>query len=137
MTQRPAQAPPTATKVVLVVDDDDDLRAAIVDVLRQEGFETIDARDGAQAIERALQHRPDVLLLDYRMPNGTGTEVLKELRDKGLKSATILMTAAENVGEVLLRLGFGHEELLMKPFGLDLLVSLVDAAVPRARRNTP
>jgi DNA-binding response OmpR family regulator len=121
-------------RLVLVVDDDADLRTAIADALVQEGFQVLMAGDGHQAVTLALRHRPDLLLLDFRMPNGLGTDVLKILRRSGLPTTAILMTAAENVDELFPRLGFEPEDVLMKPFGLELLVSMVDAAIPRSRR---
>jgi CheY-like chemotaxis protein len=90
----------------------------------------VDASDAAQAVDRAWHHRPDVLLLDYRMPAGRGTDVLRKLRGIGLLPATIIMTGAENISDVLLRLGFDEAAVLAKPFGLDRLVALVTAAAP-------
>jgi DNA-binding response OmpR family regulator len=134
MTEERELRAPWSARVVLVVDDDDDLRMAIVDALHHEGFLAVSASGGEQAVQLAHRHRPDVILLDYRMPDQLGTDVLRRIRRGGIGSATILMTGAENVDELLPRLGFDPEEILMKPFGLDLLLSLVDAVLPRAGR---
>lgn len=116
-------------KLVMVADDDDDLREAIVGVLQQHGYRTLPAADGQQALEGAVEARPDVMLLDYRMPKKLGTEVLHELREQGVVAPTIFMTAARNMGAITFELDRGQASLLTKPFTLEELVALIECAV--------
>lgn len=122
--------------LVMVADDDDDLREAIVGVLHQHGYRTLPASDGQQALEGAVELRPDVMLLDYRMPKKLGTEVLQELRDRGVVAPTIFMTAARNMTAITFELDRGQASLLTKPFTLDQLVDLIECAVVPDREDT-
>lgn len=81
-------------------------------------------------MKQALLHRPNVVLLDYHMPNGLGTEVLRELRGLGFQSPMIVMTAIENAGELLLDENIeGNQIVLTKPFDLNQLFSSVNGAL--------
>ncbi len=113
----------------MVADDDDDLREAIVEILQQHGYGTLPAADGQQAFDSAVQSQPDVMLLDYRMPKKLGTEVLHELRERGVIAPTIFMTAARNMTAITFELERGEASLLTKPFTLNELVELIECAV--------
>jgi hemerythrin-like metal-binding protein len=94
---------------VLVVDDEDALRSMAVRVLRHMGFETLEARDGAEALDvhEAHWHRITLILMDLTMPRMGGEEALRELR------------AAANLAPVILSSGFGPDEALQRFRGLE------------------
>ncbi|MBI5286436.1 MAG: response regulator, partial [Deltaproteobacteria bacterium] len=69
----------TLAKRIMVVDDEDSIRQSLSDVLRDEGFETISASSGQEALRR-LTSKVDLMLLDIWMPGMDGTEVLKEIK---------------------------------------------------------
>jgi two-component system cell cycle response regulator DivK len=77
---------------VLVVDDNARNRKLARDVLDAAGFDTLEAATGAEAIERAAEHEPDVILLDLRLPDMPGAEVARQLRD-GERTARIPVVA--------------------------------------------
>jgi DNA-binding NtrC family response regulator len=119
----------TAAKapVVLIADDDSDFRVAVADVLTAEGFAIVTAATGRQVIDVALSSRPDVVLLDHRMPEMTGMDACRSLRTRGYEGPVILMTAGEDLDAMSRALGTKYQ--LEKPFDVDDLVVLVRRAV--------
>lgn len=113
-------SPPRAA-TVLVADDDDDIRRAIVEVLEEEELLTIEAHDGEEALRLARSSRPDVIMLDYKMPGKTGADVASELRAQGVSVPIIFMTAGKDVQLAGC--------FLRKPFGIDQLVTVVRRAL--------
>src|SRR5512141_957622 len=66
---------------ILIVEDNEDNRELAVKVLRNKGFETVEAVDGEQAIEKAVSEKPDLILLDISLPKLDGYEVAKRLKE--------------------------------------------------------
>lgn len=86
-------------KRILVVDDDDNLRSVLIDKLEASGFETAGATNGKEGLMKALEWRPDVILLDILMPIMNGQEMLRKLREGdewGKKVKVILLTVVED-----------------------------------------
>ena len=110
----------------LVADDDDEFRTALAAIIAVEGWEVLQARDGEEALGYARTHRPNVLLLDQRMPALTGTEVVQRLRADGLDIPTVLISAAHEIAELAASVGVAH--YLRKPFGLDELTEMLSRA---------
>src|SRR4051794_14155025 len=81
-----------ADELVLIVDDDERNSKLARDVLRAQGFETVEARTGEEAVRLALERRPDVILMDLRLPDLDGTEAVRRLRADE-RSATIPVVA--------------------------------------------
>jgi DNA-binding NtrC family response regulator len=113
---------------VLVVDDDGEMRALLLDVLRQEGYEVAEAEDGAGAV-LALRDRPyDVILIDKNMPGPSGLDLLPGLRRVAPRSRAIMMTAFGDVGSYVEAIEKGAVEFLFKPFRMEEM----RAAIARA-----
>ena len=70
-------------QTILVIDDDESLRDTIAVMLEQEGFRAVLAADGREGFEKTLLLKPDLLLVDLRLPGMTGTEICKQLRASG------------------------------------------------------
>ena len=104
--------------VVLVADDDDDILLLVTTRLRRDGFTVIQARDGDEALDLALEHRPDIAVLDIGMPGLDGLEVVRAIRaDAATKEMrVILLTAKAQESDV--RRGFeaGADAYVKKPF---------------------
>ena len=113
-------APGSAGKgrMVLVVDDEDHLRRLLCDLLEREGYKTIEARDGGEAITRVDQHAPDVVLLDLNLPGLDGYGVLAQLRSRpdtrGLP--VVVLTAKGDEDNEVRVLQAGADDFLTKPF---------------------
>ncbi|MDP3779306.1 MAG: response regulator [bacterium] len=82
-------------KKILIVEDEPDMRQALVESLKHEGFSVAEAANGNEGLERAIEHRPDLIVLDILMPKMGGMEMMKKLRnhsDWGQKVPIILLT---------------------------------------------
>lgn len=119
---------------ILVVDDDPAFRALVVAALAQAGFEPFEAESGAQALEQAARARPSLVILDVRLPDLSGYEVCRELRDRFGASVPVLFVSGERIESFdrVAGLLVGGDDYLAKPFGMNELVARVKAAIRRA-----
>jgi two-component system chemotaxis response regulator CheY len=109
---------------VLVVDDDKGIREFVRTVLSDEGYDVAEATDGQQALDRVAQRRPDVILLDMRMPVMDGWEFARTYREQpGPHAPIVIVTAALDVAKDAKEIG--ADGFLAKPFQLDDLLQLV------------
>jgi DNA-binding response OmpR family regulator len=107
-----------AQPVVLVADDDDDILLLVTTRLRRDGFDVIQARDGDEALDLALERRPDIAVLDIGMPGLDGLEVVRAIRaDDATKDMRVLLLTAK-AQESDVRRGFdaGADAYVKKPF---------------------
>jgi two-component system CheB/CheR fusion protein len=116
-----------AERRVLVVDDNDALRSNIREMLEDEDWEVQEARGGAEALDVVARFAPAVILLDYRMPNMGGEEVLRRLRASNEAARVVLMTASADVRQ----LAFEHGLRLYvpKPFASQDLIGTLEQAI--------
>ena len=117
---------------VLVIDDEPLLRATLQQILGDEGYIVDVASDGAAGLQRALLHRPDVILLDLMMPTMNGKQFLQALRAEPnfVTLPVLIMTAVQGITTNLALLGVG--EVLEKPFDAEDLLSKVALAMYRS-----
>jgi DNA-binding response OmpR family regulator len=120
-------------ELVLVVEDNHDIRRLVCNVLQGHGFLAAEAHAGWKALELAESSPPDVLLLDWQLPDISGLDVLRALRTGGCQSPAILMTGygSEELAMVALRLGVRN--YLLKPFSNDELLKAVELALAESR----
>ena len=127
---------------VLVVDDEPHIREVVRRFLTREGYDVIEAEDGAEALEKVGQEAPDIILLDVQMPQMDGFEVLKRLREDPATRAMpviLLTTITHRQGEIVrMRLGVNH--YVTKPPDPDTLkltikVALREAETAREKRG--
>jgi DNA-binding response OmpR family regulator len=117
---------------ILVIDDDDSLRDTIGVLLEQEGFRALLECDGKAGYERALAAKPDLILVDLRLPSMTGVEVCKQLRAARVQTPIIVLSAVgEEIDKVLL-LEIGADDYVVKPFGTRELLARIRAVMRRA-----
>jgi DNA-binding response OmpR family regulator len=119
---------------ILVVDDDDSLRDTIGLMLEQEGFHVTLVEDGMKGYSEALRIRPDLILADLRMPGMTGVEVCRRLRDAGVKTPIIILSAVGDEIDKVLLLEIGADDYVVKPFGVRELLARIRAVL---RRTSP
>jgi DNA-binding response OmpR family regulator len=119
---------------VLVADDDADIVRFVEVNLRLEGFQVVTARDGEEALTKALEVRPDVVLLDVLMPRIDGYTVCSRLRadDRGAAIPVILLTANFITADQEVARQAGADDFVVKPFDPCELMARVKALV-RAR----
>ena len=104
---------------VLVVDDDEQSRRLVKRALDQmPGAEVMEAEDGEVGLDIAHQRRPDVILLDIKMPNMDGIEFLKRSsRDESLSSVPVMMvTAVSDRQQIIISVSYGARDYVVKPF---------------------
>src|SRR5271155_2601034 len=119
---------------ILVIDDDESLRDTIGIMLEQEGFTPVLISDGKTGFERALASKPDLLIVDLRLPGMSGVEICKQIRAANLKTPIIVLSAiGEEVDKVLL-LEIGADDYIVKPFGARELLARIRAVL---RRTSP
>jgi two-component system cell cycle response regulator DivK len=114
--------------LVLIVDDAPDNREAYAEYLRFRGFRTLEAATGAAAIDQARRHRPDVILLDLRLPDIDGLEVSRVVRaDQTLQqSKVIAVSAAVFPADIADAMESGCHAFLQKPCLPDMLVAEIE-----------
>jgi CheY-like chemotaxis protein len=115
--------------VVLVVDDEPDIRLIARVVLTSAGHEVKEAGSGEEAVAQVDAGRPDLMLLDVRMPGMDGWAVLDHVRDKHEGLPVVVFTADVRARAEARREWRPSEHLLVKPFGPDELLAAVDAAI--------
>jgi two-component system, NtrC family, response regulator AtoC len=116
-------------KRVLIVDDEKNMRWVLGQALSGEGFDVSEAVDGASALAAVAEQEPDVMVLDHRMPEPNGMEVLRRLRAKGASFPIIMLTAHGNVATAVEAMKAGASEYLTKPFDLEELKLAIDKAL--------
>lgn len=119
---------------ILIVDDDGKTSALVTLYLEREGFDSISASDGQQAIELANRHNPTLVILDLMLPNMDGWEVCRELR-RSSDVPILILTAREEELDRILGLSLGADDYVVKPFSPRELVARVRAILRRARPN--
>lgn len=119
--------------LVLVADDDEDI-LELVRLRLGRSYDTLIARDGAEALALAQLHRPDVAVLDVTMPGLDGIEITRELgRDPSTSSIqVILLTAHAQAGDVAKGIAAGAHDYVTKPFSPELLQARVASALKAA-----
>jgi len=108
----------------LVVDDSSTMRKVLKSILVSAGFEVIEAKCGAEALERLQQGHSDLALLDWNMPAMSGLELLEKVRaDNSCDAMKIMMVTTESEAEQLDKaLQVGADEYVMKPFTRDVIL---------------
>lgn len=114
---------------VLVVDDDAEMRALLVDELRQEGYEAAAAGDGAEAVLACRSQEYDVILMDKNMPGPSGLDILPGFRRTCPHSRIIMMTAFGDVPSYVEAAEKGAADFLFKPFRMDEMKASIRKAL--------
>lgn len=123
-----------AGKILLAEDDPSILRGLQMN-LSIEGFQTIAARDGEEALKFARQHQPELIVLDLMLPKKTGLDVIRELRATDHDTPIVVLSAKDQEGDKVLALSLGADDYVTKPFGVAELIARIRAALRRRRRT--
>src|SRR5579864_7354740 len=117
---------------ILVIDDDESLRDTIGIMLEQEGFNPVLIPDGKVGFERALSLKPDLMIVDLRLPGMSGVEICKQTRTAGLKTPIIVLSAVGEEMDKVLLLEIGADDYIVKPFGARELLARIRAVLRRS-----
>jgi DNA-binding response OmpR family regulator len=124
---------------ILIAEDERDIRELVNFSLQFGGFTVVQAANGAEAVELAQKERPDLILMDVRMPKMTGYEACRQMKSMPDLSdiPVVFLSAKGQESEIQTGLESGAEEYILKPFAPDELVKQVQAVIDRvaARRR--
>src|SRR2546422_3681300 len=119
---------------ILIIEDELPMRTALTDVLQAEGYRVLSAADGESGLRRALDEKPDLILLDIMMPKLDGYEVCAELRRLSNPVPVLMLTAKGMVEDRVTGLDAGADDYLVKPFSTEELLARVRALLRRLQR---
>jgi DNA-binding NtrC family response regulator len=121
---------------ILVVDDDPEMRELLLDVLRNEGYEATEAKDGTEAVLALRAREFDIILMDKNMPGPSGLDLLPGFRRVCPRSQVIMMTAFGDVPSYMDAVEKGAVEYLFKPFRMEeMKAAIVKALSSKAGRG--
>jgi DNA-binding response OmpR family regulator len=121
---------------LLIVEDDLALLRGLKDNFGARGYEVATAENGALGLELALEHTPDLILLDIMLPKVNGYEICRALRERGLEMPIVMLTARGQEEDVVLGLNLGADDYVVKPFRIAELAARVRAFLRRRRRSS-
>jgi len=130
-------ANPAAGSKILVVDDEPAIVDAVATALRYEGFEVAEAANGRDALSQTMELDPDLIVLDWMLPDIDGLEVGRRLRERGFKTAILFLTAKGGVESKVEALRAGGDDYVTKPFSLAEIVARVQAILRRTAGDLP
>jgi two-component system, OmpR family, response regulator len=122
---------------ILVVDDEPSIVDALATALRYEGYEVEEASTGRAALEAVARHEPDLIVLDWMLPDIEGIEVGRRLRARGFKSAVLFLTAKDAMENKIEALRAGGDDYVTKPFSLAEIVARTQAILRRTAGELP
>jgi DNA-binding response OmpR family regulator len=122
-----------ADAAILVVDDDAPIRRMLERTLAAEGYAVESAADGGDALVSVERSTPDLILLDVTMPGLDGLAVCRRLRDKGLATPVLLLTARDELDDRVAGLDAGADDYVVKPFETVELLARVRALLRRGK----
>ncbi|MFB7517575.1 response regulator transcription factor [Streptomyces sp. NPDC056144] len=117
---------------ILIVEDEPAVREALRRSLAFEGYETQDAVDGLDALDRLQTYAPDLIVLDVQMPRMDGLTAARRIRASGSTVPILMLTARDTVGDRVTGLDAGADDYLVKPFELDELFARIRALLRRS-----
>jgi two-component system, OmpR family, alkaline phosphatase synthesis response regulator PhoP len=119
-------------KRILLIEDEPGLVLTLADRLGREGYSVETAQDGMIGLERALQEPFELILLDVMLPRQSGFDVLRDLRQQGVDTPVIMLTARGQVVDKVVGLKLGADDYLTKPFEMMELLARIEARLRRA-----
>jgi two-component system OmpR family response regulator len=122
---------------ILVVDDESSIVDAVATALRYEGYDVEEAANGRDALEAVARFEPDLVVLDWMLPDIEGIEVGRRLRARGFKTAVLFLTAKDATEHKVEALRAGGDDYVTKPFSLAEIVARVQAILRRTAGDLP
>ena len=122
---------------ILVVDDERSIVDAVATALRYEGYRVDEAHTGREALTSVAESEPDLVVLDWMLPDIEGIEVGRRLRDQGFKTAVLFLTAKDATENKVEALRAGGDDYVTKPFSLAEIVARIQAILRRTAGVLP
>jgi DNA-binding response OmpR family regulator len=119
---------------ILIIEDEESILMALEDNLQLDGYEVSNARDGEQGLFMAKEQACDLIILDIMLPKMNGFEVCKQLRQAGITTPILMLTAKSQEVDKVLGLELGADDYVTKPFSSRELIARVKALLRRAKQ---
>jgi two-component system, OmpR family, alkaline phosphatase synthesis response regulator PhoP len=120
---------------ILLIEDEPGLVLTVTDLLEVEGYQVESAGDGEAGLAKASTGAFDIVILDVMLPKKTGYDVCRELRQKGVDTAILMLTAKTQVVDRVVGLKLGADDYLTKPFDPAELLARVEALLRRIQKE--
>jgi len=121
---------------ILIIDDEQSIRETLEMFLREKGYAVMTAEDGAKGLDAVERERPDIVILDIRLPGKSGLEVLEKIMEKGERIPVIMITAYHDMETTIQAMKLGAYEYIHKPIDVDELEIAIDKVVNNQKLNT-
>jgi two-component system alkaline phosphatase synthesis response regulator PhoP len=131
------EATDTNTKRLMIVDDDAEMRTLLAEYFRRLGFEVSERDSAAAALQAVTTDRFDCFILDVSMPEMSGLELLRKLRDRGINTPALFLTAHDMLDDKVAGFEAGADDYLAKPFSPRELEYRVEALLRRGQISRP
>jgi GAF domain-containing protein/FixJ family two-component response regulator len=122
-----------AGEKILIVEDDRDLAQLMAMLMKKSGYQSAVAYDGVKGLNMALRERPDLILLDLRLPRMGGMELLRKLHERQMRAPVVILTAFGSEELAVRALRMGVKDYMAKPFDLEELVEVAERALAEGR----
>jgi len=119
---------------ILVCDDQATIRSSLIEALSDEGYKLVEAADGKGALDAVRDEEPDLVLLDLKLPDISGVDVLRTLRGDGFQVPVILMTAYGDLATAVEAMKLGAYDFVQKPYSLSEMKNKVAGALKVRKR---
>ncbi len=117
---------------LLLIEDDAAVAESLTDALEQEGYEVVWMASGREGIDHARTGHPHLIILDVRLPDGSGFDVCRQMRSLKLHQPILMLTVRDTEADKVLGLEMGADDFVTKPFRLGELLSRIRALLRRA-----
>ena len=125
------------TSRILLVEDEPGVRLTVEDRLKSEGYAVECAVDGDEGSKRATNEPFDLVILDVMLPKRSGFDVCRDIRQRGLDTPVLMLTARTQVTDRVVGLKLGADDYLMKPFAMAELLARIEARLRRKEAEAP
>ncbi len=122
----------TQTNQILLIEDDPGIGQSLQTGLTREGYDVTWKVNGGSGIDYARQQRPHLIILDVRLPDGSGFDICRQMRQIGMRQPIIMLTVRRDEIDKVLGLEVGADDYMTKPYSLRELVSRIRAQLRRA-----
>jgi DNA-binding response OmpR family regulator len=126
----------SSARTVMIIEDDAEIRGIVKTLLSSEGYTVEEADDGRDAVERVFLVKPDLILVDLKLPGLDGAEVCKRIRAGRMNTPIIVLSAAKDEFDKVLLLELGADDYMVKPFGARELLARIKAVLRRSSTET-
>ena len=124
------------SRSILLIEDEPGLVLTLKDRLTREGYEVDSAQDGNQGLASAMRGQADLIILDLMLPGRSGLDICRDLRQKGIETPILMLTARGQTVDKVLGLKLGADDYMTKPFEMPELLARVEVLM-RRNRNAP